>query len=36
VPDQFSELQWVDLFDERGYERLKLALQVRADGFAQS
>ena len=36
VPDQFSELEWVELFDEpRGYERLKLALQVRADELAQ-
>jgi len=30
VPDQLSRWQWVDIFDEKGYERLMRALDVRA------
>jgi GAF domain-containing protein len=36
LPSPFKDIQSVDLFDHpRGYERLKLALQVRADGLTQ-
>jgi curved DNA-binding protein CbpA len=31
VPDSLSDWQWVDYFDERGYERLRLALDYRAE-----
>jgi hypothetical protein len=31
VPERLSRWQWVDLFSERGYKRLILALEVRAD-----
>jgi len=30
VPDRLSRWQWVNLFDEKGYQRLMLALNVRA------
>jgi hypothetical protein len=32
VPDRLSRWQWVNLFKARGYERLRRALQVRAEG----
>jgi hypothetical protein len=32
VPDRLSRWQWVNLFEARGYERLRRALQVRAEG----
>jgi formylglycine-generating enzyme required for sulfatase activity len=31
VPDRLRKWQWVNLFDERGYERLLRALRARAD-----
>lgn len=31
VPDQLSKWNWVNFFEERGYERLMLALQLRAN-----
>ena len=31
VPKQLSDYQWVDLFAENGYERLMMALKVRAE-----
>lgn len=29
VPDSLREYQWVDLFDDKGYEKIKRALQTR-------
>lgn len=31
VPERLSTYQWVDLFSENGYERLMLALKIRAE-----
>ena len=31
VPDRLSEWQWVDLFEDHGYERLMAALDIRAE-----
>ncbi|HWP56199.1 MAG TPA: DnaJ C-terminal domain-containing protein [Pyrinomonadaceae bacterium] len=33
VPDSLSDWQWVDYFDESGYERLRLALDYRAEAL---
>jgi hypothetical protein len=33
VPDRLRELTWVDLYDERGYERLMRALRARAESL---
>lgn len=34
VPNRLSRWQWVNLFEERGYERLMLALNARANEIA--
>jgi hypothetical protein len=36
VPESLSDWQWVDYFDERGYERLRLALDYRAQALGVS
>jgi formylglycine-generating enzyme required for sulfatase activity len=36
VPDRLSRWQWVNLFEERGYERLMRALRTRATGLDAS
>ena len=36
VPDRLSRWQWVNLFEERGYERLMRALRARATGLDAS
>jgi hypothetical protein len=33
VPESLGDWQWVDYFEERGYERLKLALDYRAEAL---
>jgi DNA (cytosine-5)-methyltransferase 1 len=33
VPTSLSKIQWVDFFDDRGYERLMLALKTRASSL---
>lgn len=36
VPDRLSELQWVDLYEARGYERLLRSLRHRADSLQRT
>lgn len=36
VPERLNKWQWVDLYEQDGYERLKAALKVRADAINAS